>query len=585
MPPIKDYYIIGDLYSAALVSKTGSIDWLCLPHFDSPSIFARSLDEHGGQFGIKTDKSETETTYIPETAIVEHTTETMTIRDYMVPQEVQDCHNHYLVRKCIAHSHNASITFLFDPKPNYARVQPEIDQQKNLLILSVGNDQLILHMPEQTSIKQTDKGYELSCQLKKGDSCSFVLEYRDANATTGCAGQDWEKEVRLYWKNWVSKGTYIDFCRHQLVRSAITLKLMQFYPTGAFVAAPTTSLPEDIGGYRNWDYRYVWIRDATFTLYALYVLDYTEEAEKFFQFIHHITQHCTDEDYDIKLMYTIWGEEVPEEETLDHLTGYQDSRPVRIGNSAADQFQLDIYGSLIDAHYFVSKRGIKINTDNRKQIMNLVRRIERMWHEKDNGIWEIRVGLQHYTYSKVMAWVGTNRARRLKDKLHLSQEEDTLCENLENSISDWIWEHCYDKNSRTFRQYPTTSDQDATNLLFVLLQFLDKHDPRTSSVIHQTYRELKETDIFVYRYIAEDGLEGEEGAFLLCSFWLISALAIIGETDQAKKLFTKLESQFTPHGLLPEEVDPRSGDYVGNYPQAFSHVGYIMTAYYLDRYE
>jgi GH15 family glucan-1,4-alpha-glucosidase len=360
---------------------------------------------------------------------------------------------------------------------------------------------------------------------------------------------------------------------------------MQYYPTGAIVAAPTTSLPESIGGERNWDYRYVWVRDATFTLYALYVLGYTEEAVKFFQFIQSIVKKESKKDFDLQLMYNIEGKPAPEEVSLNYLAGYRDSSPVRVGNGAAKQFQLDVYGSLIDAYYFVSQRGVKIDQENKKVILNLLEKIRQRWSEKDNGIWEVRSGLQDYTYSKVMSWVGADRAYRLSSKLKMSKSEKDYCRNLSNQIETWVWENCYSSREKKLYQYPGSLLQDSTNLLFILLQFLDRHENITKEVILNTAKELQEKEIFVYRYLGKDGLFGKEGAFVLCTFWLISALAMVGEVEKAEKLFDKFSFIFNEQSLLAEETDPETGDFLGNYPQAFSHIGLIMSLYYLHKYK
>jgi GH15 family glucan-1,4-alpha-glucosidase len=359
---------------------------------------------------------------------------------------------------------------------------------------------------------------------------------------------------------------------------------MQFYPTGAIVAAPTTSLPEEIGGIRNWDYRYVWVRDATFALYSLYALGYADEAEHFFDFIEKVTEKCAGDDFDVSLMYTIHGDPVPAEKHLEKLAGYKDSKPVRIGNDASKQFQLDVYGALIDAFYFVSKHGLTDLSKQRwrKLVIRLVRKIDEQWQKPDHGIWEARVGTRHYTYSKIMAWVGVNRVKRLGKTLDLTPEELKICNNLEESIKSYIWKNSF-KNGNLV-QHPETESVDATNFLFVLLQFLDKHEPLTKKIIDDTAKGLSRNDVFVYRYLKPDGLPGDEGAFILCSFWLISALAILEDVKTAQKLFKQLEKYMKPHGLLSEEIDPKSGRYLGNYPQAFSHMGYIMSAHYINKY-
>jgi GH15 family glucan-1,4-alpha-glucosidase len=285
-------------------------------------------------------------------------------------------------------------------------------------------------------------------------------------------------------------------------------------------------------------------------------------------------------------MYTIWGKPVPKEKSLKHLSGYKNSAPVRIGNAAARQFQLDVYGALIDAIYFATKEKLidGNKAKRRKLVMHLVHKIDELWQRPDHGIWEARVGQKHYTYSKVMAWVGADRAQRLAKNLDLKPADLKACRQLADSIKDWIWRNCYSKDREMLTQYPKKGYADATNFLFVLLQFLDKHQPLTRKIIDNTSKQLSHDKAIVYRYLKADGLPGDEGAFLLCSFWLISALAILEDVQAAKSLFDEVEKYLPQHNLLAEEIDPKTGNYLGNYPQAFSHMGFIMSAYYINKY-
>jgi GH15 family glucan-1,4-alpha-glucosidase len=603
MNEIKDYFLIGDLHSAALVSKDASLDWLCLPHFDSPSIFAKLLDEQAGNFSVDPREYSITAKYLENTAIVEFrfkdTSSEFLLHDFMVPQPVDACDRHFLVRKFKGVKGESNITLFFSPKANYAKetykedealkdqipILPWDSKIEPALILKTQKEILILYIPKNAQIVYTDKQYEIHLTIAENETQSIVMEYAVSTEDSTLENREFEKETEKFWKTWISKGQFFDFCKELLIRSAITLKLMQFYPTGALVAAPTTSLPEEIGGIRNWDYRYVWIRDATFTLYAFSVLGYKEEAEKFFRFIQRITEQCSEEEFDISLMYTITGEPVPQESTLDYLSGYKKSKPVRVGNGAAEQFQLDVYGALIDAHYFTFKHQEQEKEDIHAEfILQLVDKIEELWQEPDRGIWEVRTGDKHFTYSKVMAWVGVDRAARL---FKLMEQEDNAqrCKVLAGKIKKWIWDNCYDESKKIFRQYPETDNQDATSYLFVLLQFLDKHDPRTRTILENTSKELTNKGVFVYRYLTEDGLPRGEGAFFLCTFWLISAWAILEDTEKAFEVFYKLENYMNKNYLLSEELDPHTGEYLGNYPQAFSHQGLIMSAYYIHRYK
>lgn len=589
---IEDYYLIGDQKSAALISHEGSIDWLCLPYFDSPSLFGRLLDPNGGMFGVDKADYQVSSSYLSDTAIVEFKFSSsdveFTIRDFMVPSEDSSKSSQYLVRKITAVRGSGHVKFTFQPKPNYAQSAVTVSTSNNMMSLRLDEGYLNLRLPPHTKVAKNEDTYEVMVKLKPSASVQLTLEYDSIEPSSSKPPTNLEETTREFWEEWVSKGTFFDFCKDRLVRSAITLKLLQFSPTGAMVAAPTTSLPEEIGGLRNWDYRYVWIRDATFALYAFYVLGYEQEAEHFFDFIYGVIDKCAEDEIEISLMYTIWGKPVPKEKILKHMKGYQNSTPVRTGNEAGEQLQLDVYGSLIDAYYFASKRGLaddeKKKAKSRRLIMFLVKKIDEVWQQPDSGIWEARNDPKHYIYSKAMCWVGVDRAQKLKQKLDLSDKDLQICIHLADTIKDWIWQNGLGKAKSQLLQYPNAPTVDSANFLLVLLQFLDKHEPKTKAIIKRTREELCHKDVFVYRYLSEDGLAGKEGAFVLSSFWMISALAILEDTKEALRLFKKMESYMAPNGLLSEEINPDSGEYLGNYPQAFSHLGYIMSAYYLDRY-
>jgi GH15 family glucan-1,4-alpha-glucosidase len=592
MMNIEDYYLIGDLRTAALVSNKGSIDWLCLPYFDSPSVFGKVLDSSAGCFSLDSAGFQVESSYVENTAIVQFTAskdnERFLLTDYMVPENNMQVTNQFLVRNITSISGTPNVKFNFIPRPNYSLDDVKIVRNDELrLEVEIGTGLLILHLPHGTAVVNKIDHFDISIMLEADSNKELTLEFVPAGQAT-MRRKDFETTTTNFWHNWVDKGRYFDFSKQKLIRSAITLKLLQFHPTGAIIAAPTTSLPEEIGGVRNWDYRYVWIRDATYTLYAFYVLGYYEEAERFFSFIEGITEKCMANNFDVSVMYTIWGEVVPKEQELDHLAGFADSKPVRSGNDAAEQFQLDVYGNLIDAIYIVTKNANfpeETRIKRKQLVMQLVRKIGEVWQKPDSGIWEARQDPKHFTYSKVMAWVGANRASRLQKELSIDGADLEFCKELETTIYNWIQKNCFQTSTGNYSQHPGSTASDSTNLLFVLLQFLDKHDPLTSQIVNKTMEELSFNDVFVYRYLGDDGLAGKEGAFLLCSLWLISAFAILEDVEKAQSLFQQLEKYLHPSGLLSEEIDPTSGKYLGNYPQAFSHLGYIMTAHYINKYQ
>jgi GH15 family glucan-1,4-alpha-glucosidase len=593
MHPIKDYFLIGDLHTAALVSAKGSIDWLCMPSFDSPSVFGAILDtEKGGTFALNTDSLKPlSAAYVPDTAIVQ--TEfaaadgSFQLRDFMLPRPTEEAIPHYLIRTLKGLKGKTTVQFFFDPRPDYARQGAIIENGKHYH-LRLGDRTLYLHLPKDARVTHHRKGgLDIEIDIAEGETKEIVLEC-SVESRIALLGRNLEKETTDFWKQWIAQGIFFNNREH-LVRSAITLKLMQFYPTGGLIAAPTTSLPEEIGGVRNWDYRYVWMRDATFTLYAFYVLGFVEEARKFFGFIERIAEQvkkCEGDtcDIDLSVMYTIWGNPLQGEDTLAHLDGYANSKPVRIGNGAAGQFQLDMYGSVIDAYYFMSKRGLDISAGGRDTIRMLVRGIATNWKRVDSGIWEVRGGDKNFTYSKIMAWMGVERALRLKEQLKLTEAEEVNWEKLKKEIEDWIWAHCFDAERQTFRQFPETSAQDATNFLFVILFFLSRHDPKAKAMIESTRKELAKDDLYIYRYLTDDGIQGGEGAFIFCTFWQIAALAAVGELQKAEELMQRFEKLMPDSGLIAEEIDPKTGEYLGNHPQAFSHIGYILSAFYIHRY-
>lgn len=583
------------MQTAALVSKSGSIDWLCFPYFDSPSVFAKVLDDaKGGTFSIEMDGYVSKAKYVPYTAIVEHSFEgasSFVVKDFMLPRPTEEVVPHYLVRRFRGTKGVTTVKLSFDPRPNYARQRSIIQQDGNIWFMRIDERTLWLHLPAGAKVtpRANKHGIEIEFELAEGETKDVVLEYAVASRIK-LQDRDLETETAEFWKAWITEGNF-EFSREHLVRSAITIKLMQFYPTGGIIAAPTTSWPEELGGVRNWDYRYVWVRDATFTLYAFFVLGFTAEAKKFFRFIERIAEdakRCDENgtcELDLSVMYTIWGQPLQGETVLEHLDGYANSKPVRIGNGAAEQFQLDAYGSLIDAYYFMSKRGLEISENGKEIIQMLVRGIAAQWKRKDSGIWEVRGGDQDFTYSKVMAWLGVERALRLADELKISDEQRANWTKLKEEIETWIWDNCWDAERETFKQYPGTNAQDATNFMFVLLFFISRHDPRAKKMIEATRKELTKDELYVYRYLNDDGLEGGEGAFVFCMFWQIAAMAAVGMVDEADELLKRIEQFIPESGLIAEEVDPKTGEYLGNHPQAFSHIGYIMSAYYIHRYK
>lgn len=585
---IGDHFLIGDLHTAALVTDRGSIDWLCLPHFDSPSMFAKILDKNkGGSFSFDSSKYKSRARYSNGTAIVETTyskgKNKFVMKDFMLPQPIKKANSHYLVRKFNSVEGTHELVFHYNPEPDYARMRPYIYKKGNTLVVEEEDGALILHMPKDSKASELDHSYRVEVKIKKGEMKEFILEYYK-RVHRKYKKQNLEIKTRKYWDKWVKKGTFPSVSRERLIRSAITLKLLQYYPTGALIAAPTASLPEAIGGERNWDYRYVWIRDATFTIFAFYVLGYYDEAKRFFKYMEDIAKEREGE-ADASAFYTIYRRLPSRETNLDYLSGYKNSKPVRIGNNVVNQYQIDMYGALIDAYYLIVKKDFRITKIARRMILDLIEEIKNNWKKKDNGIWEIGHKPEHYTYSKVMAWVGADRALTLCDRLKIPRAKKEEIKKLADEIRKWVWDNCYDKKKGKLLQYPGSKHQDASNFLFVALKFLNKDDPITRKILENTEKELVEKKIFVRRYKLNDKFKGKEGAFILCSFWRISAWAIMGETEKADKLFHEVEKKFSKNGLMSEEINPKNCDLLGNYPQAFSHLGHIMSSHNIHKYK
>ena len=588
MIPIKDYFLIGNFHTAALVSRQASIDWLCLPRFDSESIFAATLDKNGGSFSVKNNGYNIKSYYSGETAIVEHhftnDGNEFLIKDFMFPRPFKVCYNHFLIRRLFSVKGDNIIELNYNPRSGYARHGADIQKENDTLVFYNNEDKVILYLPKDMQKKKSEHGFDLSIRLSQGEEKEIVMEYICEGKDTARDEQDMAEETYNYWKEWIEDKEFGGFKREEMIRSTITLKLLQYYPTGAIVAAPTTSLPCEIGGVRNWDYRFTWIRDATFVLYAFYVTKCTEEANRFFDFVRSIAKDVSEKDFHIKLMYTIRGKESFEEKYPDHLSGYENSQPVRLGNNATNQFQLDVYGTLIDAHYFMSKLEMDIVELDRDLLIYLADKIKKQWKKKDSGIWEMRGKVHHYTYSKVMAWVGIDRMIRLADKIDLEGEKIEEYKKLREEIYNWIWDNCYKERLQNFSQHPDCDDVDASNIFFVLVQFLDKKDDRTRAIINNTCEKLLENEVFVYRYLLDDGLEGKDNAFVLCTYWLISSHAILEDTDKALNLFEKFRKYIDDSGLISEQIKSDNGAYRGNFPQAFSHLGDVMSIHYLNKY-
>jgi pentatricopeptide repeat protein len=596
--PIENYGIIGDLHSAALVGIDGSIDWLCLPRFDSPSVFAAILDdEKGGRFKITpvSDGVTRKQLYWPDTNVL--ITRFFTpdgvaeITDYMpIHVSMNGRGRHQLIRRIKVVRGEMNFRMECSPAFNYARDGHKTEITEGGACFHSG--QLSLGLATDVPLRSESNRVVAEFSLQEEQMAVFVLREIESGADCGLSLSERQEEELFmqtveYWRRWLSKSTYTGRWREMVHRSALTLKLLTYEPTGAIVAAPTTSLPEGIGGERNWDYRYTWIRDAAFTLYGLLRIGFTEEAEAFMGWLE---DRCYKPKPDglLQLMYGIDGRADLTEEILDHLEGYRGSRPVRIGNGAYDQLQLDIYGELMDAVYLYNKYGDPIWYELWTHLRGLIDWVCDNWQRKDEGIWEVRSGQQHSVYSKLMCWVALDRALRLADKRSFPADRERWLK-VRDEIYEEIMEKGWSPERKAFVQSYGGDTLDASSLIMPLVFFVAPKGPRMLSTLDAINRPPKDNGLvsngLVFRYDVQksaDGLMGEEGTFNLCTFWLVEALTRAGRLEEARLIFEQMLSYANHLGLYAEEIGP-SGEALGNFPQAFTHLTLISAAFNLDR--
>jgi GH15 family glucan-1,4-alpha-glucosidase len=591
--PIENYGIIGDLHTVALVGMHGSIDMMCLPHFDSPSVFAALLDEEkGGRFSIAPclDDARHKQLYLPDTnvLITRFLSEqgVAEVSDFMPIEEGE--HIHDLVRRAKTVRGEVRFRMVCAPRFDYARATHTAEkQQDGLLFNSRGPDGTVLRLRSSVPVRIVDGDAVAEFVLRAGESASFVLEQSGAggDSPSGCPGYIPEsfKSTVNFWRAWLRRSNYTGRWREMVNRSALTLKLLTSATHGSIVAAPTFGLPETIGGERNWDYRYTWIRDASFTLYGLIRLGYTEEAAAFMRWIE---ARCGElnPDGSLQIMYGIDGRHELTEETLPHLEGYMGSSPVRIGNGAYDQLQLDIYGELMDSVYLYNKYGEPISYDLWKNLVRLIDWVCANWQRPDEGIWEVRGGVQEFLYSRLMCWVAIDRGLRLALKRSFPAPHARWLQVRDTIYLD-IFKNFWSKEKRAFVQSKGSQSLDAASLLMPLVKFIGPSDPRWVSTLEAIERELVD-DSLVFRYkigdSAADGLSGEEGTFSMCTFWYVECLSRLGDLAKARFYFEKMLGYANHLGLYSEELG-LSGHHLGNFPQAFTHLALISSAYNLDR--
>lgn len=593
--PISDYGLVGDMKTCALVGVDGSIDWMCIPRFDSPSVFGALLDkDKGGRFLIcpRADSFESTQQYEPMTNVLTTSFSTdssaVTITDFMpcfvVERTLVSVGELYRRLECTAGK--MELQARYEPRPGYGAHVPEIEFLDEVgYYFSSRSENLSQGMTLLTELKfdQISKGTIVSnFDLQRGEKVDFVVRHGSVNPhhhprrNTETA----LKETREYWKRWIGKCNFHGRWRDQVLRSALTLKLLVYSPTGAILAAPTTSLPEEISGTRNWDYRFSWIRDSSFVIWAFHSLGFNEEADSYLDWL--LSAFCLTIG-NLQPMLGINGERDLTEKSLDHLSGYMKSFPARIGNDAWKQFQLDLYGIFVDALYFSHMHGRGVDRKVFEYLIRpLISALSEMWTKPDCGIWEVRSQDEHFVYSKMWAWVGVDRALRIAKANGYSEVIEEWSALLEKIKTD-IFSKGYDESIQSFVRSYGSSELDAANLLMPQVRFIPADDPKMRTTIDATIKKLLVKEKFVYRYLTEDGLPGKEGAFLICSFWLVNCLTLLGRVEEAQKIMDSVAVYANHLGLFSEEIDPETGNMLGNFPQAFTHMGFITAAVNLNR--
>jgi GH15 family glucan-1,4-alpha-glucosidase len=591
---LADYSLIGNSRSAALVSKYGSIDWCCLPEFHSSSIFAALLDKtKGGYFCISpAGEFACAQKYISDTNVLDTNFKTadgevrlLDAFTAMTEQQKSESlfPDHEILRIVEGISGSVKMKLEYVPRVFYGKSPPRLkDRQK--LGISFSSRENVYNLgstldPRQIRVSADQSSAHAEFSVNGGERVCFSLSYSDQGPAVlpelKVSGFRRLQQTILFWKNWIRKCTYAGDYGEQVRRSALALKLLEHAPSGAIIAAPTTSLPEKIGGERNWDYRYCWLRDASFTIRALVKLGFEEEAHAYMNWILHATRLTRPR---LQVVYSVFGHAYLKENTLDWLSGYKNSRPVRIGNLADGQFQLDIYGEVLDAVYTYAPIVKQFDSNSKAFIIGLGKVICKVWEQPDNGIWEIRSSSVQHTHSKVLAWAGLDRLLKLCEKYQwteapIAKFRETAA-RIRNDIEQWGYNVHLGAYAREFNG----SHLDASLLVLPLIEYCDAASPRMRSTVEKICERLLKNNL-LYRYReVDDGVSGEEGSFGVCNFWLIENLVKSGKVDKGIEIFETMLKHASPTGLFSEEINPDTHELLGNYPQGFTHIGLINAA-------
>src|SRR5215217_6568634 len=593
-PPIAEHGLIGDLQTAALVTTDGCVDWFCCPRFDSPSVFGSLLDhDNGGRFriGPAGDDYVARQLYFPDTAIlitrfmtpegVGEVTDFMPVED---PQLASDRHRLVRVVRCV----RGQIRFEAEcaPRFDYGRQAHQLELTDEGAVFHTPTLALTLHGGGAGAMRRDGDDVRGTLTLSAGQTGGVMLESAADGPPRTMTGEELlglSEETERFWRGWLAGSTYRGRWREMVARSAITLKLMTYAPTGGLVAAPTAGLPEQVGGERNWDYRYTWIRDASFSIYALMGMGFIEEAVDFGTWVRNrVEEKAGAQGRPLNIMYRVDGSSDLEEEVLDHFEGYRGSRPVRIGNGAMDQRQLDIYGEAMDSIYFASRHGIQPDHEGWLSLRVMLDWLVDNWDQPDEGIWETRGGQKDFTYGRVMSWVAFDRALRLARE-HGRPADLARWISERDRIYAQIMDRGWNPKRRAFTQHDKTEVLDASLLMLPLVGFVAPRDPLWLQTLDAMEGELV-SDSLVYRYdpaASPDGLLGHEGTFSICTFWYVDALARSGRLEQARLTLEKMFTYANHLGLYAEEIG-QTGEQLGNFPQAFTHLSLINAAITLD---
>lgn len=597
--PIADYALLSDCRSAALVSRTGSIDWMCVPRFDGSSIFARLLDEQAGHWSIKPAGTfEASRGYIDATMVLESrfrtSTGTAMLLDTMAIGRNEQGHElgvaspGVLLRSVRCESGAVEMEMEYAPRPEYGLISPQLTAVAGGVLACSSADTLLLSSQKELRIDgSTARGRFV---LQAGEQADFALQRRASGEEapqvyTSSAIADSLQDTQAGWRTWSElhqryEGPWQDLVRH----SGRVLQALMFRPTGAIVAAATTSLPESVGGERNWDYRFTWIRDASLTMEALWVAACPDEAVWFFDWMAEAMASLLQSGAHLQIMLGVDGERDLSERSLNHLTGWRGSRPVRIGNGAWEQRQLDVYGELLCAAYRLSGLLGGIDEATRRFLVEVANAAAAHWQEQDQGIWEMRESPKDFLHSKLLCWAALDRAIHLAEMLVAQERIDAWTETREQ-IRDAILKQGWSEKAGAYTQAFGSDELDASVLMMPIVGFLPATDPRMRATIEAIAERLTDAHGLVYRYLSPDGLAGGEGTFLLCTFWLAHAFALAGEVERARTTFEQAIAYINDVGLLAEEVDPATNELLGNFPQAFSHIGLVNAAWAISQAE